>query len=110
MTCCEEETIELEPNRDELIVNEHKPKVRRIGNFITIDVGELSHPMINIHFIEFIMIETNEGFQCKQLRPNDKPQVSFLVELEETLINVYVYCSVHGLFDLDEITEKEVDE
>ena len=76
----------------------HVPVVNKKGNRIDVCVGEVLHPMQDVHFIEWISIETNKGFQFKYLNPNEEPKASFLLLDDEELIACYAYCNLHGLW------------
>lgn len=97
--CCNKQVEELRPNREgEKII--HIPQVRRIGNFVTVTVGEELHPMVNIHNIVFILLETNKGIQYKYLKKNELPMADFIITNDEEILNVYVYCTLHSLWSL----------
>ena len=76
----------------------HVPVVKREGNKVDVVVGEIAHPMQDVHFIEWISIETNKGFQVKYLNPEDKPEASFMLLEGEKLVCTYAYCNLHGLW------------
>ena len=76
----------------------HVPLVKQEGNKVDVIVGEVAHPMQDVHFIEWISIETNKGFQVKYLNPEDKPEASFILLDGETLVCTYAYCNLHGLW------------
>ena len=76
----------------------HVPVVKREGNKVDVFVGEVAHPMQDVHFIEWISVETNKGFQVKYLNPEDKPEASFMLLEDEKLVCAYAYCNLHGLW------------
>ena len=47
----------------------HVPFVTREGNTITVRVGEVAHPMLEEHYIEFIALVSENGTQFAQLKP-----------------------------------------
>ena len=101
VSCCDNETIALQSKRkkSENHDDEHTPIVRKTGNFVTIRVNE-KHPMIKTHHISMMLVETNKGFQFKNIRPKDEPKADFILANGETIKNVYVYCNVHLLWSL----------
>lgn len=99
MVCCDSVIEELVVNTNEEDAQQHKPNIRKIGNFITITLEE-NHPMVDIHHIEFICLETNQGFQFKHLPLDKQPKVQFVLGNEEEIINVYLYCNLHSLWSL----------
>ena len=88
---------ELNHSGDEL---KHMPKLHYYNNVITVYVGEVKHPMVPEHYIEYIILETSNGFQVKRLKPNAQPEESFTL-IDDTLLNVYIYCNIHGLWKLN---------
>ena len=89
---------ELKPFEVDGAKEKHVPVVNKDGVKVGIFVGEVAHPMQDVHFIEWISIETNKGFQVKYLNPEDKPEASFLLLEGEELIAAYAYCNLHGLW------------
>lgn len=101
MPCCKNELEEVKTNTyvDEL--DHHSIHVRRIGNFITITIGNEEHPMLDIHYISWVILETNTGIQYKHLNIGAAPIVDFLVAEDEEIQNVYAFCTLHSLWSLN---------
>ena len=76
----------------------HVPVVSVNGKEIKVEVGSVTHPMTEEHFIEWVAIETEKGYQVKYLSANVLPVCNFVLADGETLINVYAYCNLHGLW------------
>ena len=76
----------------------HVPEVKIDGNKVTVTVGSILHPMEEKHYIEFIIIETKKGIQRKNLKPNDKPEATFILDNDE-FVCAYAYCNLHGMWD-----------
>ena len=72
------------------------PCVTREGNKITVTVGSVDHPMVDVHYIEWIAMETAKGFRIAYLEPGEKPAADFYAE--EPVTAVYAYCNLHGLW------------
>ena len=87
---------ELVPNTTDAAQEKHVPVVTRENNRITVTVGSVEHPMTPEHYIEFIVLETANGFRVANLNPGDKPSVDFYED--EPVIAVYEYCNLHGLW------------
>ena len=88
MICCEEETKRLESNHNGDDI--HTPIIRKIGNFLTVSIHD-NHPMMDVHHIRFICLETNQGFQVKYLNHTDDPKSNFILAKDEEIINVYAF-------------------
>ena len=96
--CCGKPMAELVPNTQDGAHEKHIPVVEIDGNIVTVKVGEVEHPMLEAHYIEWIAISTNKGNQRKQLKPGDKPVAQFALLPGEELLAALEYCNLHGLY------------
>ena len=67
------------------------------GSKVTVRVGDVEHPMLPEHHIAWIVLETKNGFQKKELDPAGKPCAVFTVDGDEA-VAAYEYCNLHGLW------------
>lgn len=98
ITCCGEQISELKAGVTDAALEKHVPVVEVKGDVVNVSVGSVTHPMQDDHFINFICIQTNKGFQMKNLSPSDKPEASFVLSKGEKLEATYEYCNLHGLW------------
>ncbi len=98
MTCCGQQMTELVPGTSDGAVEKHVPTFKVEGNKVLVNVGSVDHPMMPEHYIEWIAIETSKGAQRKALKPEEKPCAEFLLADGESLVAVYSYCNLHGLW------------
>lgn len=96
--CCGEPMEEMIANTTDAATEKHVPVVQVEGNAVTVCVGEVEHPMMEEHFIQWIALETTEGAQRKELKPGEKPMRSFALAEGEKVIAAYEYCNLHGLW------------
>ena len=96
--CCGETMVELVPNTSDGAGEKHVPVVTVEGNIVTVTVGEVEHPMLENHYIQWIAIETEQGRQRKTLNPGDKPVAQFALVDGDKVKEVYEYCNLHGLW------------
>ena len=96
--CCGEPMQELIPNIEDGAYEKHIPVVERSGNVVTVKVGEVTHPMLEAHYIEWIMLQTNLGNQRKILKPGETPVAKFALLEGEEVIRALEYCNLHGLY------------
>ena len=96
--CCGEAMEELIPNTQDGAHEKHIPVVEIEGNIVTVKVGEVEHPMLDAHFIQWIAIETDLGNQRKVLKPGEKPVAQFALLPGEKLLKAVEYCNLHGLY------------
>jgi len=96
--CCGEKMKELVPGATDGAYEKHVPLVTLSGNVIKVQVGEVMHPMMEEHYIQFIALETEHGLQIKYLTPQDKPEAEFVITEGDEPVAVYEYCNLHGLW------------
>lgn len=98
VVCCGEQMVELVAGTVEASHEKHIPVYDVSENLVSVKVGEVAHPMLNEHLIEFIVLETNKGYQVKHLKPGEEPQAVFSLTNDEKVLSVYEYCNLHGLW------------
>lgn len=96
--CCGEAMTELTANTTDAAVEKHVPVVTVNGNTVEVNVGSVTHPMEEKHFIEWIALETKNGNQLKYLKPGDAPKAVFALTDGDEVVRVYAYCNLHGLW------------
>jgi superoxide reductase len=97
-TCCGEEMAEIKPNTTDGATEKHVPVVEINGNIITVKVGEVDHPMLDEHYIQFVILETDKGYMKKDLKPGEAPVAVFVLPDGEKAIAAYEHCNLHGLW------------
>ncbi len=95
--CCGVAMEEIVPKTTDLAGEKHIPIFSLKGDLLTVKVGEVSHPMLDEHYINFVAVETASGFIVKNLNPNSLPETTFFVG-DEKVKAVYEYCNLHGLW------------
>ena len=96
--CCGEPMVELIPNTEDGAHEKHIPVYEVEGNVVHVRIGEVTHPMLEGHYIEWIAIQTNLGNQRKVLKPGDEPKADFALLPGEKVIRVVEHCNLHGLY------------
>lgn len=97
MSCCGQHMTELTANTVDAAREKHVPFVKVEADTVSAQIGEVIHPMLPEHHIEWIYLETDQGGHYKNLKPGDDPKALFHVE-GETPTAVYEYCNLHGLW------------
>ena len=100
--CCGEEMKPLIPNTTDAAGEKHVPVIAVDGNTVTVTVGAVEHPMLDAHYIEWILLETKEGRQRKTLKPVEKPVAVFSLAAGDEVVAAYEYCNLHGLWKATE--------
>ena len=98
VVCCGEPMKKLEPGATDGAFEKHVPAVTVDGSKVTVQVGEVEHPMLPEHFIQWIVLETAQGYQVKKLNAGDKPVAEFIVSDDDKAVAAYEYCNLHGLW------------
>ncbi len=87
---------EIIPNTVEAAFEKHIPVIEHSGDHALVKVGSVAHPMLDVHYIEWIVLETANGYQKKELAPGDAPEAEFAVT--EPVVAAYELCNLHGLW------------
>lgn len=95
---CEAHLKEIKPGAVDAAKEKHVPVIEKQGNKVTVFIGEVEHPMIAEHYIEWIAIETKHGMQVKYLKPGDTPEAEFILTEDDKVKTAYEYCNIHGLW------------
>ena len=87
---------ELTANTTDGAYEKHVPEISVDGDTVVVKVGSVEHPSLPAHYIEWILLETEMGFQIHYLKPGMKPEAVFRVN--EKAVAAYEYCNLHGLW------------
>ena len=98
VVCCGEKMSELVPGSVDAAAEKHVPVISVEGNKVTVTVGEVAHPMLEEHFIKWIVLETTQGSQRKELKAGEQPQAVFMLTDCDKPVAAYAYCNLHGLW------------
>ncbi len=96
--CCGEKMQEIIPGTTDAAVEKHIPVYKIEGNKVFVCVGEVEHPMLPEHYIEWVSLQTKFGNQRKVLNPGDEPKVCFSICDGDEVEAVYAYCNLHSLW------------
>lgn len=92
---------ELVPGTSDGAAEKHIPVIKITGNTVSVTVGSKIHPSAAEHYIEWILLQTDQGVQQKWLAPGNSPQVDFAVMTGERVEAAYEYCNIHKLWKAD---------
>jgi len=96
MVCCGEKMTMLEANTVDASKEKHVPKIEITGKTVKVTVGEVLHPMLPEHHIEWIYLETEKGGQRKKCE--NTPTATFVLSEDDKPLNIFAYCNLHGLW------------
>ncbi len=98
VVCCGEEMQELVPGTVDASREKHVPVIHTEGNLVTVKVGSVAHPMEEKHYIAFIVLETENGYQRRTLKPGEQPEAVFAIVPGDKVKAAWEYCNLHGLW------------
>ena len=98
--CCGEAMQVLKPDEVDAAVEKHIPVINRCddGKHIEINIGSAPHPMVEEHFIEFVVLMFENRIGTIKLSPGMEPKAVCAVDDNSIPITVYAYCNLHGLW------------
>ena len=97
---CDGEEMELlKANTTDAAQEKHVPVIERDGNKVTVRIGSQEHPMVDEHYIMWILVTNENGTtERKDLKPGDKPEAVFYIHEDEGPVTAYEYCNIHSLW------------
>ena len=96
--CCGEKMVELVADSTDAATEKHVPAVTREEGHLHVNIGSVDHPMLPEHWIQFICLVTDKGYEIHPLTPENAPATDFYVADGVTPLKVYEYCNLHGLW------------
>lgn len=96
--CCGQKMEKIVPGSTDAAQEKHVPVVKVDGNKVNVVVGSVEHPMTEAHLISWIVIETKNGWQVKNLDHTMKPEADFVLAEGDEFVAAYEYCNLHGLW------------
>ncbi len=96
--CCGEKMAELVPGTTDGAVEKHVPVYSVENGVVTVKVGSVAHPMVAEHYIQWVVVRTEQGVQGKELKPEEAPEAEFALLPGDKVVAVYEYCNLHGLW------------
>lgn len=98
LVCCGEKMQALEPNTVDAAVEKHVPVVSIDGSNVHVEIGSVPHPMQDEHFITFICLISEKGYQFAPLKPGETAVADFVLSDGDKPLKAYEYCNLHGLW------------
>ena len=94
LVCCGQEMKLLDENTTDAATEKHVPVIEETENGYKVVVGEVEHPMVDNHYIEWIELITENEVHTKFLKPSEKPEAVFGTDAENVIARAY--CNLHG--------------
>lgn len=97
LACCGQPMNALKAGVTDAAQEKHVPALKLEGSTLTVQVGDVLHPMTPEHYIQFILVEQEGKVQYAALTPDSEPKAVFEVEPGKP-VTAYEYCNLHGLW------------
>ncbi len=94
LTCCGQAMEFLEENTKDAATEKHVPVIEKIENGYKVKVGEVAHPMLEEHYIQWIELVSENQVLRKYLKPGEAPEAVFFTDA--TYVTAREYCNLHG--------------
>ncbi|HPN74181.1 MAG TPA: desulfoferrodoxin [Candidatus Marinimicrobia bacterium] len=96
LVCCGKPMKLIVENTTDAAREKHVPVIEKIADGYKVSVGSVLHPMIDVHYIEWIELDADGQVFRKYLKPGDTPVAIFKVSAEK--LTAREYCNIHGLW------------
>lgn len=96
--CCGQPMKELKAGESDGALEKHVPAVTIENGVVSVQVGEVEHPMLAEHHIEFILVKAGSQVIRADLQAGEKPTAQAVIGDYHGLVEVYEYCNLHGLW------------
>lgn len=96
LVCCDQPMVLFDEKIEEEGKEKHLPVVEKTEKGFKVNVGSVTHPMEEKHYIEWIEAIANGKVYRQFLKPGDAPEAMFDIEADN--VKVREYCSIHGLW------------
>ena len=96
--CCGRKMEVLVPGTSDGAAEKHVPVIKQDGNKVVVEIGSVEHPMVDAHYIEWIILETGKGVQRRNLNPGEAPKAEFILAEDDKVVAAYEYCNLHGFW------------
>ncbi|OQY56173.1 MAG: desulfoferrodoxin [Desulfobacteraceae bacterium 4572_88] len=99
LVCCGKPMVAMTENTVDAAKEKHVPVIEKVDGGVKVKVGEVSHPMEDKHYIQWIEIIADGKVYRQFLNPGQTPEATFKVEASQ--ISAREYCNLHGLWKKD---------
>jgi superoxide reductase len=96
LVCCGEPMQLLTENTTDAATEKHVPVVEQVAGGIKVKVGEVDHPMLEKHWIEWIEAISGDNVYRQFLNLGETPEAFFPIEDEKVVVREL--CNLHGLW------------
>jgi len=99
LVCCGKPMVLQEEKTADKTTEKHVPVIEKIDGGYKVKVGNIPHPMMEKHLIEWVQLLAGDKAYRTFLRPETAPEAIFLTDEKEATAREY--CNLHGLWKGD---------
>jgi superoxide reductase len=96
LVCCNQPMAQLEENTIDAATEKHVPVIEKTDDGVVVKVGEVSHPMEDSHYIEWIEVISGDNVYRQFLNPGQTPEATFKAVGDQ--VTAREFCNLHGLW------------
>jgi superoxide reductase len=99
LVCCGEDMkLQVEGTVD-AAREKHVPVIHKTDTGYKVVVGEVAHPMLDAHYIEWIELVADDKVYRQYLKPGQTPEAEFCIQAEK--VTAREYCNLHGQWKIE---------
>jgi superoxide reductase len=96
LVCCGQPMKLYKENTVDAAKEKHVPVIEKTAEGFKVNVGSVTHPMEEKHYIEWIELIADGVAYRKFLTPGDVPEAAFCLDAAQ--VAAREYCNLHGLW------------
>jgi superoxide reductase len=96
LVCCGQPMKLYKENTVDAAKEKHVPVIEKTSKGFKVNVGSVTHPMEEKHYIEWIELIADGVAYRKFLKPGDAPEAEFYLDAAQ--VTAREYCNLHGLW------------
>jgi superoxide reductase len=99
MSCCNQPMELLEASTEDEGKEKHVPVIEETADGYAVTVGDVEHPMMEKHHIEWIELIADGELLRQHLDPTGAPTAAFCVDADTVVAREH--CNQHGLWEAE---------
>jgi superoxide reductase len=96
LICCGKNMERMTENTTDAATEKHVPVIEMADGTVTVKVGDVAHPMVAAHYIEWIEILVDDKVYRQYLQAEEPAEATF--NITATAVTARAYCNLHGLW------------
>ena len=96
LVCCGQPMAQLTENTVDAAQEKHVPVIEKVEGGFKVKVGDVAHPMVDKHYIEWIELVADGKSYFQFLEPGQAPEATFCIDAAQ--VSAREYCNLHGLW------------